>query len=148
MTTKPVAGARIRAVNTPAPYLASAACSSPVTVSSATATDITGASISVTSVNNSASVLVIGVFDIQVVTSSGVAVALGSLVVDGSTQSGQAIHDQVAVGNRGTVTQVWNVILAAPGAHTIKLQAALSGAAGSSTFNATHTTISASVYDW
>lgn len=148
MTTTPAAGATIKAAHTPAPYLRSAAASAPVTVSGTTPSDIPGATVTITTANPNASVMVTGVFDAQCVTSSGVAVALGTCVVDGSTQTGEATHDQVAVGNRGCVSQVWNVSLPTAGSHTIKLQGVLSGAAGSTTFNATHTTITLMVLDW
>jgi len=148
VTSSPNAGQRLKAANAAFPKLFSAAASAPVTVSTATATDISDASITITTANAGAQVLVIGVFDIQVVTTSGVAVALGSCAVNGSAQLGNATHDLTTVGNRGTVTQAWVITSGAAGSYTIKLQAQLSGASGSATFNGTHTTITATVYDW
>lgn len=147
MTTKPNSGSRIKAANTPAPYQLSAACSSPVTVSGTTPADITGCTITFTTANANASVLIIGVFDTLVAT-TGAPVATGNCVVDGSAQPGQATHDQNTLNKRDTVSQVWNVALPAAGSHTIKLQGALSGAGGSTTFNATHTTLTLLVMDW
>jgi hypothetical protein len=148
VTSKPAAGSRIKAANAPAPYLLSAACSAPVTVTGTAMTDIPGCSITFSTVNANASVLVTGVFDAQAVTMSGAAVATGNCAVDGTLQPGQATHDEIAVGDRGTVSQVWNVTLAAAGSHLIKLQGALSGASGSTQFNATHTTLTLLVLDW
>lgn len=145
-STTPTAGSRIYAAHTPAPYLASASATSNLSSSSATAADIPGATVTITTVNANASVQVIGVFDATTTGTGGNAV--GTCVVDGATQAGQAIHGLVTNATRETVTQVWNVVLSTAGSHTIKLQGATSGASGTVQFSSTHTTINATVYDW
>lgn len=145
MTSTPVAGARIKAANTPDPYIVSAACSSTLSISSATAADIIGATITITTQQPNASVMVTGIFDITVSSTGGT--GIGTCVVDGATQSGQAPKGLVTSGDRNTVSQMWNVALATAGSHTIKLQGAGTGA-GTAQFNTTHTTITALVLDW
>jgi hypothetical protein len=145
-SSTPTAGSRIYAAHTPAPYVVNAACSAPVTVTSATPVDITGATITITTVQASATAVVIGIFDMLTVTSG--ATALGTCIVDGSGTFGEAIHFLGATGARETVAQVWVVTALAPGSHTIKLQGSLSAASGSCTIGSTHTNITATVYDW
>lgn len=147
MTSTPTAGGRIYAVHTPKPTLLSAACTLGLTQTTTTPADIPGCSITLTTANPNASVLVIGVFDISVVTGAA-AVAVGNCVVDGSAQNGEATQQLVTTGLRQTVSQVWNVVLATATSHTIKLQGALTANAGSATYNSTHTTLTLTVYDW
>ena len=147
MTTKPVSGGRIKAANAPTPYLVSAQASGGLTVTTTTPADIPGATITITTANPNASVMVTGVFDTAVVT-GGASVASGTCVVDGATQNGIAPLQLVTVGLRASVPQVWNVTLPTAGNHTIKLQGALSAAAGQATYQTTHTTITALVLDW
>jgi hypothetical protein len=134
------------AATTPAPYLVSAAASSGLTIGSATAADIPGATITITTAQPNAVVQVSGVFDILTVTAGNIA-AVGTCVVDGATQAGQAIFVIITSNSRATVAQNWNVALAAAGSHTIKFQGATSPGV-SATFNATHTTLTALVLDW
>jgi hypothetical protein len=136
----------VKAANTPAPYFMNAAASAPVTVTTTSPTDVTGATITFTTVQANASVLVIGVFDMLTVSSG--ATALGTCIVDGSGTFGEAIHFLGATGARETVVQQWPITGLAAGSHTIKLQAMLSAASGSCTIGSTHTTITATVYDW
>lgn len=143
-STTPTAGARIYAAHTPAPSVLAAACTSNLSTSSSTAADVVGASIPVTTVQLNAVAVVIGVFDMTTTSTGGAGV--GTLVVDGVTQSGEAIHSLVTTAARETVAQVWTVTLA-PGSHTLKLQGASSGA-GTVAIGNTHTTITATVYDW
>jgi hypothetical protein len=145
-STTPTAGSRVKAANTPAPYFMNAAASAPVTVTTTSPTDVTGATITFTTVQANASVLVIGVFDMLTVSSG--ATALGTCIVDGSGTFGEAIHFLGATGARETVVQQWPITGLAAGSHTIKLQAMLSAASGSCTIGSTHTTITATVYDW
>lgn len=143
-STTPTAGSRIQAAHTPAPGVYAAACTSNLATSSSTAADVVGASVSLTTVQANAVAVVIGVFDMTTTSTGGAGV--GTLVVDGATQSGEAIHGLVTSADRDTVVQVWRVTLA-PGAHTLKLQGASTGA-GTVTISNTHTTITATVYDW
>lgn len=146
MTSTPLAGSRIKAANTPDPYILSAPATSSTAISGTPATDLTGATITFTTAQPNASVLVTGVFDAQT-TATG-AVGVGTCVVDGATQSGQATWGLTTLNARGTVTQVWNVTLATAGSHTIKLQGALSSASGTVTYGTTHTNINLLVMDW
>lgn len=145
MTTKPVAGGQIRGANTPAPYVVSAAASGNLTTGSSTPADIPGATITITTVQNNASVLVNGVFDIMTATAANVA-AIGTCLVDGAVQTAEAIRIIVTAQTRETVAQNWPISLPTPGSHTIKFQGACGG--GSATFNQTHTTLTALVLDW
>lgn len=146
MTTTPLAGARIKAVNTPAPSVVSAAASGTLSATTTTAADITGATVTFTTVNANAVALVIGVFDVNT-TATG-STAVGTCVADGATQNSEAIHALTTLNSRETVSQAWNVALASAGSHTIKLQGALSTASGTASFGATHTTITVLVLDW
>lgn len=145
-STTPTAGGRVIGAHTPAPYIVNAASSGSITVSGTTATDVPSATVTVTTAQANAVVQVIGVFDM--LTASTGATAVGTCVVDGSTQTGQAIHTLTTLNGRETVAQVWPVTLSAAGSHTIKLQVALSSASGSVQVGSTHTTITATVYDW
>lgn len=147
MTSKPASGGRIKAANTPAPYLLSAPCTSALTSSSTTLTDIPGCTVTFTTANPNASVLVTGIFDIDVATSGG-SVALGYCVVDGAVQNGQATQQLATTATRNTCAQVWNVSLPTAGTHTIKLQGALSVAVGSAVYETTHTNLNLLVLDW
>lgn len=144
-SSTPLAGGRIKAANTPAPYVVSAACSGNLTTSSATPADIAGATVTFTTAQANASVMVIGVFDMT--TSSTGGNGVGTCVLDGSTQSGQAVHGLVTTSDRDTVSQVWNVTLSSAGTHTIKLQGSAT-ASGTVVFSNTHTTITVLVLDW
>lgn len=144
-SSTPLAGARIKAANTPAPYVVSAACSGNLSTSSATAADIAGATVTFSTAQANATAMVIGVFDVT--TSSTGGNGVGTCVVDGSTQSGQAIHALATLNDRDTVSQVWPVTLSAAGSHTIKLQGAATST-GTALFGNTHSTITVLVLDW
>lgn len=145
MTDTPVAGGKIKAATTPAPYVVSAACSVNLPTASATAADIVGATVTVTTAQPNAVAMVTGIFD-MVCTSTG-GNGVGTCVVNGATQTRQAIHDLATAAARGSVAQVWTVPMATPGSYTIKLQG-LSSAGGGVTFNSTHTALTALVLDW
>lgn len=145
MTDTPTAGQRIKAATTPAPYIVSAAATGNLTTSSATAADIPGATVTIITAQPNASVQVTGIFDVTTTATGGNAV--GTCVVDGTTQAGQAIHANITNSDRQTVSQVWTVPLATAGSHTIKLQGAVT-TAGTDQFSLTHTTINLLVLDW
>lgn len=146
MTDTPTAGGRIYAAKTPAPYLANAPSTSALSTGSATAANVPGCSVTITTVNANAVVQVTGIFDITT-TTAGSSTAVGTLVVDGSTQSGEATHQLVTTSDRDSVAQVWNVPLATAGSHTFTLQGATTGG-GLATFNFPHTTLNMLVLDW
>lgn len=144
-SSTPVAGARVKAANVPAPYVVAAACSSNLATASATPADVVGASVTITTAQTNTSVTVIGVFDMTTTSTGGN--GIGTCVVDGSTQSGEAIHALATLNDRDTVMQVWSVTLSTAGSHTIKLQGSATST-GTVTISSTHTTITATVYDW
>lgn len=146
MTSTPTAGGRIYAAHTPAPYVQNAPSTSALSTGSATPGNIPGCSITITTVNANAVVMVTGIFDITT-TTSGTSTTVGTLVVDAATQSGEATWQLVTNTARGSVAQVWNVSLATAGSHTFTLQGATTGG-GLATFNFPHTTLNMLVLDW
>lgn len=144
-SSTPAAGSRIKAANTPAPYVVSAAATANLSTASSTAADIVGASVPITTAQANAVVQVIGVFDMT--TSSTGGNGVGTCVLDGVTQSGQAIHALATSNDRDTVAQVWVLTISSAGNHTIKLQGAATST-GTVLIGNTHTTITATVYDW
>lgn len=141
----PAPGSRIYAAHTPAPYVVSAVCSLNLSTASATPADVVGASVTITTTQANASVLVIGVFDMTTTSTGGN--GIGTCALDGVTQSGEAIHALATLNDRDTVMQQWLLTISTPGSHTIKLQGSATST-GTVTISATHTTISATVYDW
>lgn len=141
------AGDRITASGLKHPFAVAAAASASLTVTTTTVTDITGASVTFNTVQSAANVVIWGVFDTSVV-STGASLASGSCTVDGVAQTAQALTQLITSGIRGTVAQIWTATLSGSGSHTIKLRGNLNAAAGSATFNQTHTTITVQVYDF
>ncbi|MEV2203859.1 hypothetical protein AB0E11_28405 [Streptomyces fradiae] len=127
----------------PVPYLARASAS--LTKTDTTYTDIPGASVPITTTAANAVYVVEAVFDCVV---GGVAASnrmLGRIVTDGTAEDGFAIHQMVQL-DRDTVATMARGTFAAAGAHTIKLQGALSAAAGSGTFQI-YTQVKVTVYE-
>ena len=141
------AGQKLRASQMPAPYTVAALCSGNLVQSTTVLTAIPGATVTFTTRNATASVLIMGIFDITT-TTGGTGTASGYCQVNGSTQSQQAIWDLVTAGARGTLSQTWTANLTTPGSQTIDLLANLNTASGSATFSATHTTITVLVMDY
>jgi hypothetical protein len=146
MTSTPLAGSRIKAANTPDPYMQQAPSTGGITVSGTAPTTVPGCSITITTAQANASVMVIGVFDMNTVTTGNTAV--GQCQIDGTTQAGEAIHALTTVNARETVSQVWVATLATAGSHTIALYGALAAAGGSCSISSPHTTLTVTVYDW
>lgn len=147
-TTRPLAaGLSSVSGNTPLPYALSQSATADTTVNSATLTDLTGATITLTTGAAAATVYVTATFDMQVAT-AGTATATGHCIVDGVDQSGQATGSLTTLGQRQTTSQTWKVTLSGAGSHTIKLQGVLSAASGSMTFRGTHTKLSLLVLDF
>lgn len=115
----------------PQAYFAQASAS--LTRTDTTNADITGATVTFTTTAANAEYSVVGVFDCAVGTASSSTRMLGRIVTDGVAEGGFAIHEMDNL-DRDTVTTVAKGTLAAAGSHTIKLQGALSAAAGSGTF--------------
>lgn len=110
-------------------------------VTTVTLTDIPGASVTITTPEANAKVMVWGVFDVG---TSGV--TTGDVFVGYLTVDGVLIPDPQAIytvpSGRATITQIWQVILASAGLHTLKLQAnKTANNAGSFMVSSLHTTI-------
>lgn len=132
--------------NSVAAYTARATGSTTV---SGAVTDITGATVTFTTVNANVSVVVTAAFDIGVTAYTSQGIVYGYLVVDGGAAEIPMPTFQVYANNlRFTVHQTWLVTLAAAGSHTLKLQA---GKPGGGTFTAAagwpHTGFTAVVLD-
>lgn len=83
-----------------------------------TAQDLTGTSLTFSTVYANTKAMIWGTFDLQGTGTSDI--GIGTAVLDGTTlPSGEAHY----IGNgRATVFQQWIATLASPGAHTLKLQ--------------------------
>ncbi|MFD3352730.1 hypothetical protein [Streptomyces fradiae] len=127
----------------PVPYLARASAS--LTRVDATYADIPGASVPITTTAANAVYVVEAVFDCAVGTASGTTRMLGRIVTDGVAEDSFAIHEMDQA-DRDTVATMARGTFAAAGAHTIKLQGALSAAAGSGTFQI-YTQVKVTVYE-
>lgn len=141
------AGDRIVAAGLKHPFIVAAAASAGLTMTTTTITDITGATVTFSTVQTAATVLVWGVFDTSVNT-AGASLATGSCSIDGTQQTAFAIAQLQTVGTRYTIAQLWTATLSGSGSHTIKLRGNLNTAAGSATFNQTHTTVTVQVNDF
>jgi len=113
---------------------------------STTPADIPGATLTFTTANPNATVLAAGIFDCGCAT-TGTGLVVGTLVVDGSSQSPESTFGLVTANDRNSVAQVWAVTLASAGSHTLKLQGALTAASGTGSIHATHTGIAVLVLD-
>lgn len=89
-----------------------------------------------------------GVGDFAVGTASASVVAVGRLVVDGTTVTGaQEMHLRADSVGGATVAGLWDFSLAGSGSHTIKLQLIKTGAGGAMQANDNHTRIVIHVYE-
>lgn len=116
-----------------------AIASSSVAISTATAVDIPGASITFNTAAANARGLVIGTFDANV-TATGNSF-LGQVSVDGVDQASPVAIFRLSALPRATISQSWSVTFAAAGAHTVKLRGKLDAAAGTCTVQPTGTSI-------
>lgn len=110
-----------------------AICDASLTRTVTTYADISGCSITFTTLTDLAIVVMTGVFDCAVGTSSATTDMNGAIVLDGVQESVLAKHQMDNL-DRDSVTAVSRNSIATPGSHTVKLQGALSAAAGSGTF--------------
>ena len=141
------AGDRVVASGLKHPFVVSAAATGNLTVTTATVADIPGASVTFSTVQSAASVVVWGVFDTSV-TGTAASLAQGYCTVDGVQQTASSIQQLQTAGLRQTVAQVWVATLSGSGSHTIKLRGNNPGAAGTGVFNQANTTITVQVYDF
>lgn len=96
--------------------------------------DIPAATVTFSTDNDNAVVLVVGFFDFDCSAFTSGGVAVGALDVDGVVQNGLAALEISATTDRATVGQCWEVTLASAGSHTIKLGARKTG--GTNTISA------------
>lgn len=141
------AGDRIVASGLKHPFVVSAAASGNLTVTTATVTDIPGATVTFNTVQSSSTVVVWGVFDTYV-SATAASFAQGYCTIDGVQQTASSIQQLITAGLRQTVAQIWTATLSGAGSHTIKLRGNNPGAIGTGVFNQTNTTITVQVYDF
>jgi hypothetical protein len=110
-----------------------AQCDATLTRTDTTYADISGATITFNTATNNAKVVVDAEFDCAVGTLSTTTDMNGRIVIDGAAEPGLAKH-QMDVTDRDSVYTTTLATIATAGSHTIKLQGALSAAAGSGTF--------------
>jgi len=127
----------------PVPY--SAQCDSALTKTTTTYEDISGCSITFTTLTDFAIYVVDAEFDCAVGTSSSTTDMNGRIMVDG-VAGGELAKHQMDNLDRDSVYTFARGTLAAAGSHTIKLQGALSAAAGSGTFQL-FTSIKVTIYE-
>jgi hypothetical protein len=111
-------------------------------------TDITGATITLTTETDNAVFVCTGVFDMDWQGAAAVAnVIVGKLFVDGVQETAQALAEQAAGanGDRISTSQTWRGTLATAGSHTLKLVGTVPDA--DQKINSTHTTITVTIYE-
>lgn len=120
-----------------------AACSGSLTTGTSAA-DITGATSGSLSLVAGDVVEIIGVFDAQ--HSTAAITMVGTLDINGTEQSAQALQKSDGAGDRATVAQQWQYTVPSTASYTFKLRGRHSSGAPTGTFANTHTTISWKVY--
>lgn len=90
------------------------------------------------STSTAATCKIVADWDVDVST-GGAAVAVGRVVVDGSTIGDEAHYSIVTTGSRVTMSQSWRFVLSGSGAHTVKLAVLKSAAAGTVNCDDQHT---------
>jgi hypothetical protein len=127
------------------PQIIEAQCSADYTVPFAEG-DVTGASIGFNTTVVNARCKFDIVFDFNDVVHGGVQICIGKLAVDGTPQTPAAIVVHQAANDRATVAQTFKIILAAAGAHTVKLRAVKAYNYGTHTAIAQHTRLTGVVF--
>jgi hypothetical protein len=108
-----------------------------------TDTDITGATVTVTTVAANAVYVAVGIFDVDL-TGATTSLARGKLSVDGAIQTPEAFLAAEVTTDRGTPGQIWRGTLGAAGNHTLKLVATLPA---SISLRNPHTAIQVTIYE-
>ena len=135
----PAAGNRITAdllaalANNSLQFIGAAQTTSTINMTG-TAQDLTGTSLTFTTTYPSTKVTIWACFDIDCVSQATTNIFVGTCLVDGTGQAGEA-HQTVV---RSTCFQEWITTLASSGSHTIKLQGKQTNGTNQQT-NATHT---------
>lgn len=134
------------------PQCLSAACTANVDLANSVEVDVTGATVTFTTVRPNAKFICTGSFYFAMIAASN-GVALGKLSVDGTVQSAFANFTGLfSTPERVNASQTWVGTLAAAGSHTLKLRGVGPGVSGTPTtaahrINATSTTISVLVFE-
>lgn len=138
-----VTAGKLRALQ-PTPYFATASSDM---VGSTSNVDVTGATLTFNTTYANAIYTAFTVFDFDTVSTGTTTAGTGGLMVDGVTQSAQAIFQAgAATGNdRSTVSQIYSGTLPSTGSHTIKLRVVSLPA--NMEINATHTNLLVVVYE-
>lgn len=106
--------------------------------------DVSGATLTVTTQAANAKAIVIGVFNMRVVSASASAQVNGFLNVDGTTITAPVARLLSTTNStRSTVLQCWEVVLPAAGVHTLKLRGSISATGGTYEILQPDTTITA-----
>ena len=126
----PSAGAIVRASDNLS-FVTKADSTADITLGAAA--DVTGATITFTTVNANTQVHVTASFDIRTAAWTSSGWCAGYLNVDGANQTEPAYFAPSAANQWATVAQSWDIVLATPGSHTLKLQ----GQKGSGTHTTT-----------
>lgn len=122
------------------------ACTSALTVTTATYADITGASITLTTTADNAIYIAEAVFDCNVTGTSTTSLMVARLLVDGVVDSGIAVYAMDTL-DRSTIAMRWRGFLVAAGSHTLKIQGANTGAAGTGVFQQDDTKLQVTIYE-
>lgn len=130
------------------PITTTSAAASATLSATTTEQDISGATVAVTTQAANAKAIVIGVFNMRVVSASASAQVNGFLNVDGTTITAPVARLLSTTNStRTTCVQCWEVTLPAAGAHTLKLRANISAAGGTYEILQPDTTITAMVIE-
>lgn len=133
-------------VNGMLPRILEGVCTGATTVTTSLA-DVTGATVTFTTVNANAFAQVIWTMDITVTVAGAGVVAIGQMNYDGvDVSTRQALFSLEDV-HRATLTQRDNITLAAAGSHTIKMRTQKTGAGGTAQLQTNHTGFTVLLYD-
>ena len=129
------------------PVTYEAQASGALAMTDTTETDIPGATVTLSTAAANAIYVVTATFDASVTTTNASTLMVGKLTVDGSIQTGTAIH-AMDTALRTTIPMTWRGTLASAGSHTLKLRGNLSAAAaGTASFIQTNTRIAITILE-
>lgn len=142
------AGQRVTAaqLNALIPQTFDVVCTAATTVTT-TLADVTGASITFSTVNANATALVIWTCDVNITVLSGGNTIVASMNYDGSDVTAREMIVTMDDVHRWTLTQTDIVNLGSAGSHTIKLRSQKTVAAGTAQFIQDHTGFRVVVFD-
>lgn len=114
-----------------------ARCTTNLTLST-TAAELSGTSLTFTTRYPNATIHISGSADVDALTFTSTAVAIGKLLVDDVEQTGHILWQINNANDRVTAAQTWYVTLASAGSHTIKMTGELTNANVTARMNAQH----------